>query len=195
MEIERRRVMASSSQFLHVHRSIRLGSITVESPKGMINMLLLELCIAKVDRSQLVYNQQIFHSMDDFLSAYHNGTLIRTPPRPDVEDPSWATRKRVGEPRDLDHLPGPRSVSFAGLRFRVDKARQYISWMGWGMYLGFDRDMGLSLWDIRLKGERIIYQVCCTTYSSCPPPLVLTVYGSHSSRLKKPSLSIVRLFL
>ncbi|KAE9386715.1 amine oxidase catalytic domain-containing protein [Gymnopus androsaceus JB14] len=106
-----------------------------------------------------VYNSQIFYSMDDFLSAYRNGTLIRLPSHPDTEDYSWSTRKRVGEPRDLDHLPGPRSVSFAGLRFRVDRATQYISWMGWGMYLAFDRDMGLSLRDIRLKGERIIYEV------------------------------------
>lgn len=31
--------------------------------------------------------------------------------------------------------------------------------MGWGMYLGFDRDMGMSLWDIRFRGERLIYEV------------------------------------
>lgn len=31
--------------------------------------------------------------------------------------------------------------------------------MGWGLYLGFDRDMGLSLWDIRFLGDRIIYEV------------------------------------
>lgn len=31
--------------------------------------------------------------------------------------------------------------------------------MGWGMYLGFDRDMGMSLWDIKFRGERLIYEV------------------------------------
>jgi len=31
--------------------------------------------------------------------------------------------------------------------------------MGWGVYLGFDRDMGLSLWDIRFRNERIIYEL------------------------------------
>lgn len=31
--------------------------------------------------------------------------------------------------------------------------------MGWGLYLGFDRDMGLSLWDIRMRNERIVYEV------------------------------------
>jgi primary-amine oxidase len=45
------------------------------------------------------------------------------------------------------------------LRYRVDRERQYISWLGWGLYLGFNRDMGLNLWDIRFRGERIVYQV------------------------------------
>ena len=67
--------------------------------------------------------------------------------------------RSTGPQRDLDHLPGPRSVSFAGLRFRVDRDQQYVSWMGWGVYLGFDRDMGLSLWDIRFRDERIVYEV------------------------------------
>ncbi|KAF9035083.1 amine oxidase catalytic domain-containing protein [Hymenopellis radicata] len=109
---------------------------------------------------KVVYNHQVFNSTEDFLSAFKNGTLVRIPDRPDDKaDYSWTTRKRVGAQRDLDHLPGPRSVSFAGLRFRVDRARQYISWMGWSMYLGFDRDMGMSLWNIAFKGSRIIYQL------------------------------------
>ncbi|ESK96748.1 copper amine oxidase [Moniliophthora roreri MCA 2997] len=106
---------------------------------------------------KIVYNDQLFNSTEDFLKAYGEGTLQRLP-APNG-DPSWSSRKRVGERRDLDNLPGPRSVSFAGLRFRVDRESQYVSWMDWGMYLGFDRDMGLSLWDIRFKGERIIYQL------------------------------------
>ena len=28
------------------------------------------------------------------------------------------------------------------------------------MYLGFNRDMGLNLWDIRFKDDRIVYEVC-----------------------------------
>ena len=27
------------------------------------------------------------------------------------------------------------------------------------MYLGYNRDMGLNLWDIRFRGERLVYQV------------------------------------
>lgn len=120
---------------------------------------------------KVVYNHQVFNSTESFMEAFRNGTLVRVPERPENKDLSWTTRKRVGEQRDLDHLPGPRSVSFAGLRFRVDKARQYISWMGWSMYLGFDRDMGLSLWNIAFKEERIIYQLA--------PQEALAQYGGN----------------
>jgi primary-amine oxidase len=95
------------------------------------------------------------------MEAFHNGSLKRVPVIDPDTDLSYSTRKRIGAQRDLDYLPGPRSVSFAGLRFRVDYDLQYVSWMGWGLYLGFDRDMGLSLWDINFRGERIVYEVRC----------------------------------
>lgn len=110
---------------------------------------------------KIVYNHQIFDTVEEFLEAYNTGTLRRLPSRPDqTEDTEWTTRHRPKTaPRDLDHLPGPRQVSFAGLRFRVNKPLQYVSWMGWGLYLGFDRDMGMSLWDIRFLGDRIAYEI------------------------------------
>lgn len=121
---------------------------------------------------QVVYHNQTFPSVSAFLDAHKSGTLVRFP-RPALGNSTWASRRRTGTPRDLDHLPGPRSVSFAGPRFRVNREQGYISWLGWGMYLSFDRDMGLSLWDIRFRGERIIYQLqpqdCLVQYSGHDP--------------------------
>ncbi|KAG1752406.1 copper amine oxidase [Suillus paluster] len=111
------------------------------------------------EQLKIVYNHQVFDSAESFMEAFHNGSLKRVPVVDPDTDLSYSTRKRIGAQRDLDHLPGPRSVSFAGLRFRVDRDLQYVSWMGWGMYLGFDRDMGLSLWDIRFRDERIVYEL------------------------------------
>ncbi|KAF8887255.1 amine oxidase catalytic domain-containing protein [Gymnopilus junonius] len=109
---------------------------------------------------KLIYHNQTFPTTESFLEAFNNGTLIRHIEQADPNvDLSWAGRTRIGTERDLEYLPGPRSVSFAGVRYRVDMERQYVSWMGWGMYLGFDRDMGLNLWDIRFRGERVIYQL------------------------------------
>ncbi|KAI0260015.1 copper amine oxidase [Gloeopeniophorella convolvens] len=109
---------------------------------------------------KVVYDGQVFPTIAAFRDAWHAG-LLRRRPRLEEADAEWSTRRRpqTAPPRDLDELPGPRQVSFGGLRFRVDRAAQYVSWMGWGMYLGFDRDMGLSLWDVRFLGERIVYEL------------------------------------
>ena len=141
---------------------------------------------------QIVYNHQMFNSTDAFMTVYRDGTLKRLPKRPDQDPASvdWSTRKLPlpHAPRDLDQLPGPRSVSFGGLRFRVDRTLQYVSWMGWGMYLGFDRDMGLSLWDLRFKAERIIYEVrLIVPMGPYSGPLTI-LFSSHR---KKPWRSMV----
>lgn len=68
--------------------------------------------------------------------------------------------------------------------------------MGWGLYLSFDRDMGLSLWDIRLKGERIIYQVDCslayafgTTLLNIKPSSLLRKHWLSMVSIRPPSRS------
>lgn len=93
-----------------------------------------------------------------------NGTLKRSSLPETSEDApddnlSWATRERKGTKRDLDERAGPRQVSFNGPRYRIDEDNQWVSWMGWSFYLSFARDMGLSLWDINFRGERIIYEL------------------------------------
>lgn len=128
---------------------------------------------------KVVYHNQSFTSLSSFLDAYTKNTLIRFP-LPSFDNNTWATRKRIGKPRELDTLPGPRSVSFAGLRFKVDKKQGYVSWLGWGMYLSFDRDMGLSLWDVRFRGERIAYQIapqeCLVQYTGHDPVQSITTW-------------------
>lgn len=77
---------------------------------------------------KVVYNQQIFNSTTDFVSAWRSGTLKRSPAPKVKETSDWATRKRKGNKRDLDDRAGPRSISFDGPRFRVDEEEQYITW-------------------------------------------------------------------
>ncbi|KAJ7015772.1 amine oxidase catalytic domain-containing protein [Mycena alexandri] len=106
---------------------------------------------------RMVYNRQVFATTAEFLEAYSNGTLKRSSPPdiPTADEEFWAGRARRGQKRDLDERAGPRQVSFNGPRYRVDKDNQWVSWMGWSFYLSFARDMGMSLWDVRFRGERI----------------------------------------
>ncbi|KAJ7067387.1 amine oxidase catalytic domain-containing protein [Mycena amicta] len=130
----------------------------------------------------MVYNRQVFSSTAKFLEAYTNGTLKRSK-QPEVPAPgeeAWAARGRRGTPRDLDERAGPRQVSFNGPRFRVDEANHWVSWMGWAFYISFARDMGMSLWDVRFRGERILYEIApqeaLAVYSGSDPHQSSTVF-------------------
>ncbi|KAF9035879.1 amine oxidase catalytic domain-containing protein [Panaeolus papilionaceus] len=124
------------------------------------------LDISGTDPSQwsvlkIIYHDQVFLSNAEFIEAYQNGTLKRhkeqTRRPPDI---TWTQRNRTGSRRHLDDLPGPRSVSFFGKRFKVDREQKHLRWMGWDMFLGFDRDMGLKLWNIQFdRFGRIIYEL------------------------------------
>ena len=180
--------MAAAHWLVHVRRFQWDRPVAVGSPQGS-STACLRLVSESSPSHQIVYNHQVFNDAESFVLAVRNGTIKRLPPRPDSGiDPSWSTRKRVGPQRDLDNLPGPRSVSFAGLRYRVDRQQQYISWMGWGLYLGFDRDMGMSLWDIRMKGERIAYEA--RGMCSCWLQHLMLIHNSRS-RPKRQLRSMV----
>ena len=68
-------------------------------------------------------------------------------------------------------LPGPRSISFAGLRCRVDCEEQYISWMGWRLYLGFNRDIGIEFigpwWSSYLWGGHVVHFSITVWLNNC----------------------------
>ncbi|KAF7325587.1 Amine oxidase catalytic domain-containing protein [Mycena kentingensis (nom. inval.)] len=131
---------------------------------------------------RMVYNRQVFKTTKEFLEAYNNGTLQRSahPDAPTSSDSGWAARDRRGTVRDLDERAGPRQVSFNGPRFRVDEKEQWVSWMGWSFYLSFARDMGLSLFDVRFREERILYEIApqeaLAVYSGDDPHQSSTVF-------------------
>lgn len=102
--------------------------------------------IGRYHITKMVHNQQVYESVDDFIAAWKAGKLVRY--LPDPISPDWAGRKRRDRRRELDDKPGPRLVYPSGARFKVDEQEQWVSWMGWGFYISFERDMGVSLWDV-----------------------------------------------
>ncbi|QRV88148.1 primary-amine oxidase [Ceratobasidium sp. AG-Ba] len=108
--------------------------------------------------AKIVYNNQVFTSTGAFVEAYNSGNLQRGV-KPDLKNQDWSTRKKMGKARALDDRAAPRSVLFEGSRIKADKKQQYVEWMGWSFYLGFNRDTGLTMWNIKFKGDRIIYEL------------------------------------
>ncbi|KAJ3215511.1 hypothetical protein HDU67_000299 [Dinochytrium kinnereticum] len=126
----------------------------------------------------LVYENQVFKTVDDFIGAYQNKTLIA--PRKYQEEDEWSAMKSSGPQRNLEDKPGPRSTTFAGQRYLIDPKQRYIEWMGWQFYIRFNRDTGVALYDVKFKGERIAYEVALTEalaqYSGSNPVQANTVY-------------------
>lgn len=53
----------------------------------------------------------------------------------------------------------PMNVQPGGQRFKVDEENKYIEWMDFSFYLTFTRDTGMRLYNVKFKGERIIYEL------------------------------------
>ncbi|KAL1411966.1 hypothetical protein Q8F55_002959 [Vanrija albida] len=119
---------------------------------------------------------KLYRSYGALRAAYDAGELRRG----EWDASDWASRRVRGKPRDLDDRAGPRQVLPDGRRYRVDTAQDYITWMGWAFYLGFERDMGLHLWDLRFRGERVIYELApqeaMAQYSGSDPHQASTVW-------------------
>ncbi|KAK4686906.1 hypothetical protein P7C73_g3209, partial [Tremellales sp. Uapishka_1] len=127
----------------------------------------------------IIHDKQKYDSIAAIRQAWEEGRLKKH--RSTKEDQSdWATRSIKGKKRELDDRAGPRSVEFDGKRYKVDFKEDWISWMGWELFIGFERDMGVHLWDINFRGERIIYELspqeAMAQYSGDDPHQAATVW-------------------
>ena len=84
-------------------------------------------------------------------------------------------RTPQGPRRKPDDVPGPAAVQFVaasircfiltisrrfyGPRYEVDKKQQFVDYQGWEFYISFDWSTGLQFFDIKFKGEQIIYEL------------------------------------
>ncbi|KAL7423655.1 hypothetical protein Q5752_001236 [Cryptotrichosporon argae] len=125
----------------------------------------------------VVHGGKVYKGVNDVIAAWDKGELKRTV---EYDTSDWATRARRGKQRDLDDRAGPRSYLPDGARYRVDFQEDYVTWMGWAFYLSFERDMGLHIWDINFRGERIIFELspqeAMAQYSGSDPHQASTVW-------------------
>ncbi len=66
-------------------------------------------------------------------------------------------KRRPGPIRGESQPIGPVQYEPYGRRFSIDGNK--VKWMGWEMDVGNKPTSGPRLWDIRFKGERIIYEL------------------------------------
>jgi len=103
-----------------------------------------------------LYNDIYYPTTADFRKAYWSGNFTKLGVN---VDGAWAHTDQDGPIMPMDNASPPSAVAPAGSRYSVDHTRKYVEWMDFSFYLGFSRDTGLSLHDIRYKGQRIIYEL------------------------------------
>jgi primary-amine oxidase len=102
------------------------------------------------------YNGILYGSTKEFRKAWKNGEITKTPSN---LDGSWT------ESQPNNHgIPGrekttPVMIQPYGPRYAVDVREKHISWMGFEFYLNAMQATGLGLWDVKFKGERILYEL------------------------------------
>ncbi|EER23430.1 Copper amine oxidase, putative [Coccidioides posadasii C735 delta SOWgp] len=102
------------------------------------------------------YNGNFYKTTEAFRKAYFSPGFQK---RGANVDGLWAQLMRDGKPRPRDTLVAPVQVQPQGRRFGVDVKEKYIEWMGFSLYIGFTRDTGIRLFDVRYNGERIVYEL------------------------------------
>ncbi|KAK4494552.1 hypothetical protein PRZ48_013908 [Zasmidium cellare] len=103
-----------------------------------------------------LYNDIFYPTTAAFREAFYKPGFVQL--APNVEG-DWARTDRRGDPLPLDDLPAPIMTAPGGSRYTVDQEAKYVSWMDWTFYVAFTRDRGLALFDIRYRGQRILYEL------------------------------------
>jgi primary-amine oxidase len=71
----------------------------------------------------------------------------------------WIDVKHTGDDLPLDEKAPPQEVLVGGQRFKVDEEEKYVEWMDFTFFITFTRDTGMRLYDIKYKGEKVIYEL------------------------------------
>lgn len=102
------------------------------------------------------YNGRLYNSTDDFRKAWKSPGFQKAPINWDgdwteIEDSSSEVSSRDD--------PAPLMVHPGGPRYQLDHREQYVSWMGFTFYWSFAQSTGITLFDVRFRGERILYEL------------------------------------
>jgi primary-amine oxidase len=103
-----------------------------------------------------VYNNIFYETTQKFREAVHSHGFQKLGAN---VDGTWGSTDQQGPvmPQDKQYPPTP--IAPSGSRYSLDVQQKYVTWMDFSFYIGFSHDMGLALYDIRFKGQRIMYEL------------------------------------
>lgn len=109
-----------------------------------------------------VYNNIVYNSSEAFRDAWEDESFVRLPKIDTSKLNSTDTFVYIGQngqARDLDEKIAPILVEPQGRRWKYSEKERYFTWMDWEFYVAWSRDVGLTLYDLKFKGERIAFEI------------------------------------
>ncbi|GAA86512.1 membrane copper amine oxidase [Aspergillus luchuensis IFO 4308] len=102
------------------------------------------------------YNNTFYETTNAFRKAYYSPGFVKLPSNTEGD---WARTDQQGPILPEDQKQPPVMVAPSGARYTFDTDQKYVTWMGFSFYIGFSRDTGVSIFDVRHKEQRILYEL------------------------------------
>lgn len=102
------------------------------------------------------YNGVLYGDVGELRRAAGGPGFLRTPAN---VDGAWTDTEDFDARPDGRQLPPPVSVQPLGPRYRLDRAQRFVSWFGFEFYLTSTQATGVGVYDIRFRGERVMYEL------------------------------------
>ncbi|KAF2017333.1 primary-amine oxidase [Aaosphaeria arxii CBS 175.79] len=145
-----------------------------------------------------VTNEKFYPTIADLRTAFEAGEIAMEYDQ--TKDADWALvdyKPELGV-RDLEERLAPSTLELGGKRYKLDKENQYVEYMGFSFYVSFSRTLGLMFYDIKFKGERIMYELsmqeATAQYGGNQPKAANTVYHDTYYQLGTEMGSLVEGF-
>ncbi|XP_062988029.1 primary amine oxidase, lung isozyme-like [Elgaria multicarinata webbii] len=120
------------------------------------------------------YNGQYFEDMEDIERQFNAGHVKVAKVKKAPLDGGYSSLK----PRVPHEGPGPLHYAPRGPRYSI--RNNQVTFMSWSFAFGIDGIRGPRIFDVRFKGERVVYELslqdACAIYGSNNPAPMLTRY-------------------
>lgn len=112
--------------------------------------------------NQWVYNNIAYNSSEEFREAWESDSFVKLPKLDTSKLNSTDTFVYIGQngaARELDEKLAPITVETQGRRWKYSEQERYFTWMDWEFYVAWSRDVGLTLFDLKFKGQRVAFEI------------------------------------
>ena len=143
----------------------------------------------------IYFNNKTFDTVEELMKDFDKQpvkkTIIEAPKK---DESPYASFERRGDPQPQKARRGPRQYEPDGKRYAV-KGR-HVEYMGWSFDFRVRTTSGFQLFDIKFKGERIVYELsiqeALAFYSGWAPSRMFLNYMDASWKMGSSAFELLR---